>query len=423
MLSMNITRLRYNAMAYPKLHKLSLELNLHCKQDLNPELGLTDTISLNPSIAHLHINGRNARLGSALWSSVSALPALRTLSLYYGFLDTEDAVIAFRDMCAKLTNVTLIETLFLPENSCRLMTSAAPQHIRTLVLTRIRGLDEMDQLALISQYPRLQELKWHIYSSEDNVATVFQHFSQRIASGAWPDLESLDLFNLSAKVRPSGKAEKGQVVQDSDAARILRNLRRVVKFNLALSKFRVSAFKDLSLHFDTLRELVVRDCPGVSSIMLLHVMHSCPQLETLEGDVIHAKDAVLGDPWRCLALKSLTVHFAFGESEQNLQPLIFERLSDLTLLEKLFVYRYRASQVSYPNGLDFRLQSGLGALAKLRRMSQVSFTDTWQDLNVEEVQWMISNWKHLSILHGILSKDPDTNSALKSLLKPHLAYT
>jgi hypothetical protein len=302
----------------------------------------------------------------------------------------------------------LVGTQFRQENHHWLATCSAPRQIRVLKLERIKGLTGVEQLALLSQCPHLQELDWHLNIRDMNV--VFQLFAEKVASGQWPDLERIEC--------PSKDGLSGPILgqmQDDDAARILKSLRHLTVLSLALSKFGLVAFQALRRHFGTLRELVVRSCPSVTSVMLVEILCSCPQLELLEGDVLRASDAVESAQWNCLALKALVVHFAFEDIEQDLQRLVFERLSKLTRLEKLHVGTNRDPRESYPNGLDFRLSSGLGALAKLKWITRISFVGTWQQMGVKDVQWMISTWKHLTV-YGTLNQDPATCSALKDIV-------
>lgn len=394
-------QLRYvypNVMTYPKLRQLSLDLEAADYDNFSMESDLMDMFSSNPSLVQLHLRATRTRLGPALWSSLSTLPDLRILYLEGGRLDTEDSVIAFQDLCMKLTDVDLSETVFPPKGSYRLMTSTAPQpKIRTLRLGGIE-MDVTDQFALFDQCSQLQDFTWELYSSVSS--TGFQQFAQRVASGTWPNLENLKLLDLGEGVGPEGEILEGHMVQDDDAARILKSLQRVVVLFMPHSKFGLHAFQPLRQHFGTLTELKFRDCSAVTSAMLLEILHSCSQLEALYGDTIRAKDVAEGGPWRCLALETLIVHFEFLETEQDLQPLIFGRLSALTRLQLLFVDSDSEPPGSYPNGLDFRLQSGLGALATLKRINLVSYTQNWQEIGVQDIQWIVSNWKELTCFYG-----------------------
>lgn len=408
-LSIRLSRVHSNVMTYPKVHQLNLDMDVDHENDLSLISDIKDMFSSNPSLERLQLTGSGRSLDAALLSSLSTLPILSSLAILITRLDSEDAVTAFWDLCARLKSVELVGIQFLAKESHRLMTGMTSQQrqIRTLNLNRIRRLNAMEQLDLIKQCPFLQKLEWRPCSTNDIVATAFQEFAQSVASGTWPNLESLKLLNILG----------GKALQDDDAARILEGLRRVVVLSLARSNFGLLAFWALRQHFGMLRELVVRSCPAVSSTMLQEILCSCPQLEVLEGGTIHAQDVVGNGSWCCLALKTLVVHFAFGKDEQDLQLPIFGRLSNLTRLQELDVSKGR-SQEPYPNGLDFRLQSGLGALVRLRQIEHVNFMRTGQQLGVEDVQWMVSSWKYLKTLSGTLNKDPDTISTLKSLLEP-----
>jgi hypothetical protein len=145
-------------------------------------------------------------------------------------------------------------------------------------------------------------------------------------------------------------------------------------------------------------------------------------LEVLTARSILAKDIAEAGPWSCQKLRQLKICFQFGESEQNLQPLVFERLSTLTRLEWLTLY--------YPDGgnegvLEFRQTCGLEHLASLQQLTTLDFdiNSSYEryipQISMVEVEWMTVHWEKLQRIRGCLNRDPLEDAKLKHALRLH----
>ena len=111
---------------------------------------------------------------------------------------------------------------------------------------------------------------------------------------------------------------------------------------------------------------------------------------------ILANDIAKGGPWICQQLRELAIGIRVKETEQDLQPLIFERLSTLvrlTTLDMSFGYR----------------DTGEGLL------DNGTTVKPWQQLETEDVEWMIGNWKKLEAIYGGLNRDREVDAQLKEL--------
>ncbi|KAI8605596.1 hypothetical protein EDD21DRAFT_363253 [Dissophora ornata] len=139
----------------------------------------------------------------------------------------------------------------------------------------------------------------------------------------------------------------------------------------------------------------------------------------LIGGGVLAKDVVEGKPWGCLSLETLRICFMFSDTEQHLQPLIFERLAKLTRLEHLCSGAVGTPfQEKYPVPLQFRLQSGFNALSGLWRM--VSFTASQSKcLGEDELRWMLVHWKELLSVSANVDIDEVTRTEFENLFKSH----
>lgn len=110
------------------------------------------------------------------------------------------------------------------------------------------------------------------------------------------------------------------------------------------------------------------------------------------------------------------------ESEQDLQRLIFERLSALVQLEELIMW-LSMSENAY-GVLKFRLECGLGLLASLQQLTTLRFfrdsaSEYVPQLGMDEVTWMVDNWKKLKSIKGRLNSDQLIESQLQRTIECH----
>ncbi|KAF9362685.1 hypothetical protein BGX34_005663 [Mortierella sp. NVP85] len=107
--------------------------------------------------------------------------------------------------------------------------------------------------------------------------------------------------------------------------------------------------------------------------------------------------------------------------ERHLQRLIFERLSTLVRLTSLDVSGFVKDGGS-DGLLEFRLECGLRQLESLQELRTLQFgyrAFTRQTLGVDDIEWMVGNWKKLECIDGDLSPDREVDDQLKGILKSH----
>ncbi|KAI7816068.1 hypothetical protein BC939DRAFT_470530 [Gamsiella multidivaricata] len=68
-------------------------------------------------------------------------------------------------------------------------------------------------------------------------------------------------------------------------------------------------------------------------------------------------------------------------------------------------------------GLDIRLRSGLGQLSTLKRLRMLRFTGVEQQMEVEDVEWMLENLPELKVVQGRLHTDPAKQQVLEKVLE------
>ncbi|KAF9354905.1 hypothetical protein BGX26_007218 [Mortierella sp. AD094] len=391
---------RYSA-AYPKLHSLRIKSLLPIRHRGAFGEDLTEFISLNPSLVSLALTGLDGYLCAALWRAVSELPNLKTLELAQAGMPTVDDANAFWMACTNLDHLKLFNAHF-AERGISVLDIPIPDMLFPLMTKLELGFplrNPRNQFDLMRRCPHLKELSWQ----SERRDPALQVFAEDVLQGAWPGLEKLSLSHH---------------ISDEILETILNGMQRITALDLVLNEFGTLSFKTLRRHFNSISRLNLNRCPFVTSDMLREIMCSCPHLLDLQGGDMLAKDVITDEPWVCLSIRNLSVCFIFDNTELNLRPLIFGRLSKLVHLESLGVGGWSSLRIkSLPFTLDLRLESGLGELAKLRKLTEIDVSNTDQHLEEEDIQWMLENWRQLKRIGGMARK----NSAFDNIVE--ILYT
>ncbi|KAF9992875.1 hypothetical protein BGZ65_011697, partial [Modicella reniformis] len=172
----------------------------------------------------------------------------------------------------------------------------------------------------------------------------------------------------------------------------------------------------LQPHFPTLTELNLGNNKSMTSAMAQEILSSCSSLIKFRAPHIKATDIVEGHPWVCLRIRYLLAGIHFDPSTiEGLQPLVFDQLSKLTQLRVLDVIQ--GSKIISQKTMELRLERGLRKLSSLRLLLSISFINTDQMMNEQEIDWMLEHWKNLRKIHGVLNtNNPNINRALKHRL-------
>ncbi|KAK3805568.1 MAG: hypothetical protein J3Q66DRAFT_422841 [Benniella sp.] len=403
---------------------------LHNHRHLVQELTIEGPIRMDDMCTHQNLHtlriqffkygmNRYVEWRAVDWDLTEKSPVLHSLSLYHLDVDTPlcqkilehhrlrsleleqayirgNAASKFWEACKRLESLCMRKVTF-DGSSMPIHRDTVFERIRNLVLEQ--GQMNWDLMFVPFHCPMLETLEW-----KAPYFTVRILIHRPLQMDRWDVIRSLGTTSYS---RPESYLESGW---DSKWAALIEAIGHsfgsITHFKHTHGKFGPQSSKALSFHFNTLVRLDIQGSnPDISS-MTRAVLCSCPKLEHLFSGNIFARDIVQDKPWVCQSLRVLRVGFRVGETDQDLQPLIFERLSSLVRLELLDM------DLSYSNDCDgvlhFRMDCGLGQLATLKKMTWVSFpycryANMMQRLEMEDVEWMMNNWKNLKAIRGTLN--------------------
>ncbi|KAF9918427.1 hypothetical protein BX616_008867 [Lobosporangium transversale] len=388
------------AFNYPNLNTLLLRTTDR-KRDYSIGAEPTALILLNPSLTCLELFNMEGYLYGPFWRAVSNLPHLRTLRLYGPIAGSEELYTFWSPRRLRIDNTVGSNGL----SRDILIDMTFPQ-IRCLGLDGLKGPNAQDQLQLLIQCPGLESLSWT--SSWAGMGTVGSKFSEYVRRGAWPHLKILYLHFI---------------LQDGEIGQILGGLQKAAKLGFMNTGFGNHAYWCLQHHFSTLKELDLRSCKDVTSIMIKEILCSCSLLEVFKSGSVLAKVTLEGRPWVCMLMKSLTINFLFEPDEEELQQLIFGRLAHLMHLEILNagyeIGMENEGTAVETQSLNFRLENGLDTLANLTQIKLLTFIGTRQSLEEKEIAWMAEHWASLLYLGGRLCPDAEKNRILRDLAQLH----
>ncbi|KAF9159039.1 hypothetical protein BGX20_003123, partial [Mortierella sp. AD010] len=291
---------------FPNLHTLELRF------DENKYLNLCRSnparlIALNPSLVCLSISVDCERnTDKRLWKAISSLPRLKQLELFGVGLGS-DEMDMFWEAFSKLQDVSLRSVEF-PDDGMQLEERSFSR-IRKLSIDVIHKED----IGIIRRCTNIEDLEWDT-RFDDNIHDAL---ADVIEQGSLPKLERLRVHCDDERTT------------DKNLERIIGGMQKIKSLSLSRTGFGLHSFQALRRHFSTITDLNLYSNGSVTSVMNQELLCSCPLLEKFQGKYLFAKDAVEGGEWACLSLKILKVEFRFEESEQDLQPLIFGRLSSL----------------------------------------------------------------------------------------------
>ncbi|KAF9994552.1 hypothetical protein BGZ79_000688, partial [Entomortierella chlamydospora] len=355
---------------FPNLHTLKIHYNRYEYKSLELyQIDMARFIALNPSLVYLSL-GLNYVIDTdkQLWEAVSSLPRLRRLRVF-GVGLVEDELDAFWEVFSKLEFADLVRVRF-PVLGLQLAERSFPR-IRKLSISLAR----IKELEIIFRCMNLQELEWDTY--ENN--SIHYTFANDIERGLAPKLERLRIRCTSPRL-----------IFDEDLERIIGCMQQIKSLSLDQTEFGLLSFRALRRHFSTLADLDLYFNGSVTSAMNQELLCSYPLLEKFQSKYISAKDVVEGGEWVCLSLKILKLVFMFDKSEQDLQPLIFRRLSSLVLIESFDTsdaWRYRHYGGGANRTLDMRLASGLDQLSGWKKIEYLTFTGSGQSMEEVDIRW------------------------------------
>ncbi|KAK3812578.1 MAG: hypothetical protein JOS17DRAFT_762034 [Linnemannia elongata] len=276
-------------------------------------------------------------------------------------------------------------------------------------------------LRLLESVKRSQKLTWLCW----NVSTAafpFQMVQDAFMEACWPELCEFCIGKF--------------ICSEEDLTRILTMLpsRRLTSFVRDSEKFSSLTFNCLRDHyFGHLRELDLGRCSSVTSAMVQEVMTECVHLVVLDAFHVFVRDvATAQKPWVCLGLERLTLYFAKQRGDAaEWEGLVFQQISRLCRLLMLNLRRdphftlfddeprsnvimdlktldLRLPRNSDRNGLAGSCQNGgsssgsddIRCWSSLARLITFSFDADRHTLGMDELVWMIENWRDLRHVDG-----------------------
>ncbi|KAF9107092.1 hypothetical protein BGX27_008874 [Mortierella sp. AM989] len=353
----------------------------------------TPFINLNPLLTELELvdycNGASENW--ACWKPILELTNLRKLILGPNTVPA-DSVDDFWRVCANLETLSVLRVNVAKSTVFENMTFP---RMRDLYLDAMLYFTEASPIDLIKKCPRLKSLRCNFTPND-----IARHTSVR------------------ARPNPLELGLNGNL-KDDDAALILQGMNQAINLDLCGSGFGPLAFGALGSHFNSLVVLDLLRCESLTSIMARDILCSCPRLLSFQADYIKANDIADGGPWICLSLRRLTLYIEFLKTERDLQPLVFERLSQLVHLQILCTGAF-IIQSGNTYGLDIRLSQGLHFLESLKELECLNVGTTVQSIGEAEVNWIAVNWRSLKFFYGEKNTiDRDTDMHIRKLLREH----
>ncbi|KAG0302665.1 hypothetical protein BGZ98_007323 [Dissophora globulifera] len=371
-------------------------------------------------IKSLHISSnsfQDSSLSPQTWKTVLQLDKIQSLIIEKVSFEEEYSIYCLWDLCERVERLEW-SLVFIAAKSD--LESRSFSHIRELHLNGdFTGFDEVH---VMSQCPNLQSLVW---PSGLYWGKPIDRFVQLAAKGTWPALESITKANYQTS--------------DDQQALVLGSMRRVTGWSARV--FGPKSFQVLRNHWATLKTLELSMCrSSATTAMLQEILTSCPLLEQLQWGLAHAADLVSDQPWACTRLRTLKMSVRFRHDENDsLQPLLFERLSELTALEMLDLGKPPIASnwedaddegnnnddtagtlangiIPFKQSVDLRVGRGLEKLATMRSMRVLFFQDTTQQMSRIDVAWMLTHWPKLRAVNGKLNLDDDILYDLSMLL-------
>ncbi|GJJ77244.1 hypothetical protein EMPS_09603 [Entomortierella parvispora] len=286
------------------------------------------------------------------------------------------------------------------------------------VFTRIKEL-ELDgvggrtQLQLLAWCPELVSLIWR---------RPFHHVSDSFSS----DLKSIgNLLSDYTQYCPKLirlTVEVNATSADDEILPFLKSRSNAPIERLSLKKnwFGEATWSHLQQSHHR-HKLKILELKGVRGKMVQEILCSLPNLTSISAPWIQDIDMIEDPrPWVCLGLTRWSICIDLVQKETS-QRMVFERLGTLQSLETLDLAKVESRGKNHrPLGnvqfLSFGLDHGLDSLRNLRKLNCLSLLETPQEMDAEDLYWMLENWPRLGHLYGTLHPDGLMGQTLRGIL-------
>lgn len=286
----------------------------------------------------------------------------------------------------------------------------------------------MDQLRLLLRLTSVEKLRWSFpvahrsaFPSFEGEWLVFQQFFQTATlstaitnnAPSWPLIEELTLARMA--------------IPDECLALMLKSFCPLSSLSVDGSRIAEGSLASLggSQHCAALRVVSLRHCHEAKSSVVQEIMEHCFQLEELTADILRFGDVARGKPWACAGLRRLDVFIHMGGStltenvdHYHRHQLILGRMGELRRLEYLSVGHQSYGEV-FENAIVLGLRTGLALLQGLDRMQSVYLEGTLQEMDRDDVEWMVNHWNCLIYIQSNICSDPGMRTVLTEYLHSH----
>ncbi|KAK3842647.1 MAG: hypothetical protein J3R72DRAFT_442816 [Linnemannia gamsii] len=371
-----------------RLKTLVVHGDIFSKQQEDIWIELTSLVRHNPLIERIFLGFQRLHSPSAafLHALAEACPSLKRYESSQGKYEDQEQVEALMKVLQQIRSVSTRYECF---TNIPIDTTRTFPHMRELTLKDAKGLSTQSQVDFVSHCPNLEHLKWTV--CRDTFFPV-QQFCERVPA-ACPNLRKLQMDGCG-------------IPYPSDLSRIVNSLTQLELLAFCGTAIFPRTFRSMERHFRTLRSLDVVDCFSVKSWMVQATLEGCPLLETLKVPYLVMSDVEIGKPWASLRLKQLHVHFrptaVCGQDYITQHKATFRALGRLTELQVLDTSTFDPKG---PTGLQYRLDLGMASLETLGKLSALSVINTRQDIEDEELSWIMSHWPLLTKLEGTFHHD------------------
>ncbi|KAF9122148.1 hypothetical protein BGW39_009989 [Mortierella sp. 14UC] len=360
------------------------------------------------SLQQLELDAFEFEPSTLMWQAIGRCSRLQCLKLHNIKVSPENAQ-PFLLACSRVVALHLINPV-LPDESFPYTSGPVLNSVQDLRLHEVHMVEPERQLLFMKLCPNLRSLYWR--RSGFTIKFPIREATSHLFSGAWQHLHSLELF--------------GDIMEDEDLAGLLKGMTRVEIWKTARTDFGPWALTAMERHFSTIRELDLRACESLTSLMVQHLLHSISTLEYFSADRLCAHH-ILQDPvWPSSArLKTLKVFIDMGVSNdvtsdkfKAYELAVFERLSMLKELSVLQISRNVAGPIR-PAGmraLRLKMSSGLTRLGTLRQLEELTFIPG-QQMEEEDVEWILKSFPHLRKMSFYMHSNYDRNEQLFKTMK------
>ncbi|KAG0228696.1 hypothetical protein B0O80DRAFT_503052 [Mortierella sp. GBAus27b] len=402
-------------------------------------------------ITSLHLDGLNdIRDSHSMLKLIPQLARLKSLSINE-FTMEEDQVSDFWNACKNVECLALTAIRF-----SHTIVSWEEQGIPTFPCLRTLDFENTlisPFLQLIKHCPGLESLRWVFILIKPTDTSVMDDLGDSAENGAWPHLESLCI--------------ETQGCSDEKVAKILRSMKSIVRLNVPYSNFGKESYSFLQPHLGHLTGLDFRECPNVTTAMILEIVQSSTQLTRLTASKVSAhemaapwlpsddglvksksttRDRALR-PWACLQLRRLEMRFVLDDTKlpsnrnkamsarrvqvelDRVRSRIFDQLARLRKLRQLqFGFHHVKNRgrralgtPSDGDSSDDEVDSTnnirkFEKLTSLRRITLYRDNILAQELDDQDIHWMLKHWEDLEAVTGSWSAQREVGDRHQKIL-------